>query len=112
MTHPPYLREKARRLRTERKMSLNEIAERLALPKTTVWCWISALPDPEIKFRDSEGRQRGRAIVARLNRERAQAARERAYAGGLSEFDTLDAEPGFRDFICMYIGEGYKRNRN
>jgi hypothetical protein len=24
----------------------------------------------------------------------------------------LDAEPGFRDFVCMYIGEGYKRDRN
>ena len=37
MTYPPYLREKARCLRTERKMSLDEIAERLALGKTTVW---------------------------------------------------------------------------
>ena len=24
----------------------------------------------------------------------------------------LDAEPTFRDFVCMYIGEGYKRDRN
>ena len=24
----------------------------------------------------------------------------------------LDAEPGFRDFVCMYIGEGTKRDRN
>ncbi len=52
MTHPPYLREKARRLRVERKLSLNEIAERLALNKTTVWYWIEDLPDPEIKHRD------------------------------------------------------------
>ena len=21
-------------------------------------------------------------------------------------------KPAFRDFVCMYIGEGYKRNRN
>jgi transcriptional regulator with XRE-family HTH domain len=112
MTHPPYLREKARQLRIEKKLSQDEIADRLALTKTTVWYWIEDLPDPEIKFRDSEGRQRGRAIAARLNRERAKAARDLAYAQGLREFDALDAEPGFRDFICMYIGEGYKRNRN
>jgi hypothetical protein len=112
MTHPPYLREKARQLRTERKMSLDEIAECLALGKTTVWYWIKDLPDPEIRLRDSEGRQRGRAIAARLNRERAKAARDRAYRQGWGEFPLLDAEPGFRDFICMYIGEGYKRNRN
>ena len=112
MTHPPYLREKARRLRTERKMSLDEIAECLALGKTTVWYWIKDLPDPAIKLRDSDGRQRGREIAARVNRERAKAARDRAYRHGLNEFPLLDAEPGFRDFVCMYIGEGYKRNRN
>ncbi len=112
MTHPPYLREKARWLRTERKLSLDEIAARLALNKTTVWYWIEDLPDPEIKHRDSVGRRRGREQAAIANRERAAAARALAYRQGRDEFALLDAEPGFRDFICMYIGEGYKRNRN
>jgi hypothetical protein len=112
MTHPPYLREKARWLRTERKLSLDEIAERLALGKTTVWYWIKDLPDPAIKLRDSAGRRRGREIAARVNRERARSARDHAYRQGWDEFALLDAEPGFRDFVCMYIGEGYKRCRN
>jgi hypothetical protein len=112
MTHPPYLREKARQLRTERKMSLDEIADCLALGKTTVWYWIKDLPDPAIRLRDSEGRQRGREIAARKNRERAKEARDRAYRQGWDEFASLDAEPGFRDFVCMYIGEGFKRSRN
>jgi transcriptional regulator with XRE-family HTH domain len=34
VAHPRYLRERARELRTERKLSLLEIAERLALPRT------------------------------------------------------------------------------
>jgi hypothetical protein len=28
------------------------------------------------------------------------------------QFDELAADPTFRDFVCMYIGEGYKRDRN
>lgn len=38
--------------------------------------------------------------------------RDSAYDQGRHEFEALCAEPTFRDFICMYIGEGYKRNRN
>jgi hypothetical protein len=49
MAHPAYLRDKARELRTKQKLPLLEIAERLALPKTTVFYWIRDLPDPEIK---------------------------------------------------------------
>jgi len=41
-----------------------------------------------------------------------QERRQAAYAAGLAEFPSLIAEPLFRDFICMYIGEGYKRSRN
>ena len=93
-------------------MSLDEIAECLALPKTTVWYWIEDLPDPEIRYRDSEGRQRGRMLGARANRTRAKARRDLAYRQGWDEFALFDAEPGFRDFVCLYIGEGYKRSRN
>jgi hypothetical protein len=112
MAHPPYLREKARELRIKNKMSLDEIAECLALGKTTVWYWIKDLPDLEIKYRDGPARARARALAAKSNREHYKALRDAAYQGGLAEFPELIRQPGFRDFICMYIGEGYKRNRN
>jgi hypothetical protein len=38
--------------------------------------------------------------------------REAAYAEGQAEFEELTRQPSFRDFVCMYIGEGYKKNRN
>ncbi len=38
--------------------------------------------------------------------------REEAYRRGLGEFDGLVADPTFRDFVCLYIAEGYKRRRN
>lgn len=40
--HPAYLREKARELRTKKKLSLLEIAERLSLPKTTIFYGFAA----------------------------------------------------------------------
>lgn len=38
--------------------------------------------------------------------------REAAYDEGLKTFYPLLHHRGFRDFVCMYIGEGYKRCRN
>ncbi len=99
-------------MRVERRLSLDEIADRLALGKTTVWYWIKDLPDPEIKHRETPGRRRARAAAAAANRARFMAIRDAAYQQGWNEFAILDAEPGFRDFVCMYIGEGYKRSRN
>jgi hypothetical protein len=112
MTHPTYLREKARELRIERKLSLLEIAERLALPKTTVFYWIRDLPDPKIRHRDTPARVRARANSARRQVARYKALREAAYERGWDEYPRLAQEPTFIDFVCMYIGEGYKRNRN
>jgi transcriptional regulator with XRE-family HTH domain len=46
MAYPKYLRERAREMRRKEKLSLIEIADRLALPKTTVYYWIrGSLPD-------------------------------------------------------------------
>jgi hypothetical protein len=112
MAYPPYLREKARDLRIKKKLSLVEIAERLALPKTTVFYWIRDLPDPEIKHRDSPARARARAKGSRRMVAKYKRLREDAYQRGWGEFPELSLEPTFRDFVCMYIGEGYKRNRN
>jgi hypothetical protein len=38
--------------------------------------------------------------------------RQEAYRQGWQEYRELIAEPTFRDFVCLYIGEGYKRCRN
>lgn len=106
------LREKARQLRTEKRLSLLEIATRLALPKTTVFYWIRDLPDLEVKYRDTPARARARAKAARRNASRFKARRDAAYRQGWDEYPALSEEPTFTDFVCMYIGEGYKRNRN
>ena len=58
MGYPAYIRERARELRTAKRLSLDEIAERLAVPKTTVYYWIKDLPlNRERKW--SEGQRKG-----------------------------------------------------
>lgn len=40
------------------------------------------------------------------------ALREGAYQEGRRTFAALDEDPRFRDFVTLYIAEGYKRDRN
>ena len=75
----------------------------------TIYYWVRDLPIP------GSGPGGGCAGVGAAQGHARDAAQVRAAArGGLSRgpgsFDELAADPTFRDFVCMYIGEGYKRN--
>jgi hypothetical protein len=107
MAHSAYIRAKARELRIERRLSIVEIAARLALPKTTVFYWVRDIPLQRPR-RANAGQRRGNRGMRRKYRE----LREAAYAQGRAEFADLATEPTFRDFVCLYIAEGYKRQRN
>jgi hypothetical protein len=102
-----YVREKARQLRPDRHLSIDEIALRLALPKTTVYYWMKDIP---------LGRPRRASVGQRAGNEGMQRKykllRDAAYAQGRQSFERLAADPTFRDFICLYLGEGSKRGRN
>jgi hypothetical protein len=105
MAYPAYIRERARQLRVEKKLTLDEIADRLALPKTTVYYWIKDLP--LARPRRENGLVGNRAMQANYR-----VRREQAYALGLAQYRELLVVPTFRDFVALYIAEGYKRNRN
>jgi hypothetical protein len=105
MAYPAYLRDRARDLRVTKKLGLDEIVERLALPKTTVYYWILDLPLG--RPRRENGHPGNVAMQAKYRR-----LREEAYAQGLAEYDELVLLPTFRDFVALYIAEGYKRDRN
>ena len=106
MAYPAYVREKARELRVERRLSIVEIAERLGLPKTTIFYWVRDIP---LQRPRRESPSAGAGAMQR----KCRLLREAAYREGRESFDVLSAaDPTFRDFVCMYIGEGYKRNRN
>ena len=107
MAYPAYVREKARELRLEKHLSVDEIAERLALPKTTIYYWVRDLPLGRPR-RGSAGQRKGNRNMQRNYAVR----RAAAYLLGRIEFSDLLAEPTFRDFVCLYMAEGYKRSRN
>jgi transposase-like protein len=103
--YPAYVREKARQLRLERRMSIDEIAERLALPRTTIYYWVRDLPLGRARFNNVHPATRAMQLKYRR-------LRKQAYEQGRAEFHALAAEPTFRDFVCLYVAEGYKRSRN
>lgn len=108
MAHHPSLRLKARELRQAERLTIDQLAERLALPRTTVYYWVRDMPIPTTTARTVAGQRKGNLRMQRSYRQR----REAAYEQGRAEFDLLASDPTFRDFVCMYIGEGYKRRRN
>jgi transcriptional regulator with XRE-family HTH domain len=111
MAHAAYIREKAREMRTDRRLTLDEIAERLALPRTTIYYWIKDLPVPN-EVTHSDKRQAARRRGNRAMQRKYKLLREAAYREGEESFDELARDPTFRDFVTLYIAEGGKRNRN
>lgn len=97
-------KEKARQMRYNH-VSLDDIAQSLNLPKTTIYYWIK---DIEVSIK----RKPASAASGEKTRERAAEKRQKAYEQGMQEYENLSKNPLFRDFIIIYICEGYKRNRN
>jgi AcrR family transcriptional regulator len=108
MTHKyDHLREKAISLRRQRQMTLDEIVERLRLPRTTIYYWIKDIPIPYTKKQSAAQRKGTESMQAKYA-----AIRQTAYQRGLAEAPELLKDPLFRDFVVLYMAEGYKRNRN
>jgi excisionase family DNA binding protein len=111
MAHAEYLREKARSMRVERQFTIDELAERLALSRSTIYYWVRDLPIPGSGpggVWPQAARRKGTIAMQRKYR----LLREQAYRDGVLEYDGLAADLTFRDFVCLYIAEGYKRSRN
>lgn len=98
-------------MRVERQLTIDELAERLALSRSTIYYWVRDLPIPGSGSGGGwpEGaRRKGNVAMQRKYR----LLREAAYAQGVREYEELAVDPSFRDFVCLYIAEGYKRQRN
>lgn len=102
-----HLREKAVELRIQHHMTLEEIVERLALPKTTIYYWIKDLPIPR-----TEKQTAAQQSLSENKRIRYARLREAAYQEGVEQATELLQDPTFRDFVVLYMAEGYKRDRN
>ncbi len=88
-------------------MALDDIVERLKLPRTTVYSWVKDYPIPATEKQSAAQRRRAAA-----NREHYAAQRQAAYDRGWQEAPALLADPAFRDFVVLYMAEGSKTRRN
>jgi transposase-like protein len=114
VAHPDYVRQKAIELREVQQLTIDEIAECLSISRSTVFYWVKGIeitrkPGTEswAKGPPTEAQRKGTLAM----QERWRVIREQAYREGELEFEELCLVPTFRDFVCMYIGEGYKRRR-
>jgi hypothetical protein len=115
MTHSRYLRNMARLLRVEQQLTVDQLAGRLAVPRSTVYYWVRDLPLRTARAESAEvaeGAEPGDAGGTAGEREHLSPGQASAYEQGLRSFDDLVAQPTFRDFLCIYILEGYKRDRS
>ena len=121
----------ARLLRVEQRLTVDQLASRLALPRSTVYYWVRDLPLCVGEAREGIAAQRARgagsveAVAVELARgdralvraggaparKRSRPSSEAAYEDALRCFDDLAAEPTFRDFVCLYIVRGCARER-
>jgi len=102
------MREKARELR-QQGFTIDEIAERLAVGRTTAYLWTYDMPRPtRAVSRQAPNQRRGTEAM----QEKYRRLRENAYQDGIKEFEAKQREEGFLDFVTLFIAEGFKRNRN
>jgi transcriptional regulator with XRE-family HTH domain len=94
LSHPTYIRDKARQMRLEKDLTIDEIAERLAISRQTIFHWVRDIPMRRPRRIDYASR-------AEANRLRYQQLRDAAYEQGQQEFDELAGDPTFRDLsVC------------
>ena len=112
MAHSNYLRRMARLLRVEQRLTVEQLAARLALPRSTVYYWVRDLPLAERVGEGVGARTRtGAGSTAGAAKRASALAGDAAYEDALRSFDDLAAQPTFRDFVCLYIARGSTRER-
>lgn len=110
MAYPPYVKEKARQLRSDRKLTIDELAERLVIPRTTIYGWVRDLEiprKPNTGWPESARRKGNDAMRAKYR-----GLREAAYDDALLFYLHLNEIPSFRDFLVLFITEGHRRSRH
>jgi hypothetical protein len=94
-------------IRIEKDLTINEIAERLAISRQTIFYCVR-----DLRLKKPRRTTAGQRMCNIGNSLRYRLLREEAYERGVEEFDELARGPTFRDFVSLYVGEGSKRNRN
>jgi excisionase family DNA binding protein len=101
-----------RSLRVEQGLTVDQLASRLALPRSTIYYWVRDLPLRAPRPGEAPERTaRGGGGASEVARRVPRAAQDAAYEEGLRSYEQLAAQPTFRDFVCLYITQGDQRDR-
>jgi len=90
-------------------MSLTDICERLGMGKTTVWYWIK---DIDVKITQTHRQTRAQKIGSQSNKRKCATRRQQWYDEAMTSVKHDGLTDELRDFVVMYMGEGFRRNRN
>lgn len=100
------LYNEARRLRAEEEMSLDEITSRLGVKRTTAYGWIRDIPLQRIPDRKAHALVASKAMSEKYSRLRTD-----AYTQAANEAEQRMKDKLFRDFVVLYLAEGYRKTR-
>jgi len=105
---PPYIKEKAIQLRIEKQMTVPDIAHHLKIAKSTIYEWLLAYPLKDRTKKQTQAQINGtRTMQAKYKKKR-----DDAYNMGWKEAPELLKDPFFRDFVNMYLAEGFRKTKN
>lgn len=102
-------KEKAVELKRSGK-TIDEIASILGRRKSTVFYWLRGFGFNRITRSESLERARKVAVVVLVEKYRK--IRDGCYREGYDNAEEILSNKGVRDFIVMYLAEGYKKSKN
>ena len=92
------------------RLTIDELAERLALSRSTIHYWVKDVPIPR-KPPDGWPASAGRRAIARCSRSTGSCERPNTSVV-LEEYVEFLQVPTSRDFVVLFLTEGHKRTRN
>src|SRR5436190_8591390 len=117
MRYQPEIKEEAVNLRKTQGLTLSELAETLRVSKTTVYYWVKGVPMAKVTSPEIEAVRLQRLRAAQLAgnaamRAKYAARRQEAYDAALQTAHELVQDRDIRDFVVLYLAEGYRKSKN
>ncbi len=101
-----HLKDKALKLR-EKNLDIDTIAKMLSIGRTTIYTWVKDIP-----ITKTTKQTLAQQIGSAANKEKHKKIRESYYQQGIEEYNKLKNNITFKDFIMIYLTEGYRKNKN
>src|SRR5207253_2293311 len=88
-------------------LGLDDIADRLGVSRSTVYYWVKEIPITRTN-RQVASQQLGTAAM----QAKYAVLRQEAYDSAMAQASELLADQEIRDFVVLYLAEGYRKDRN